>query len=121
MKRVLIGLAAALALGSGAARAQDAAQVQRGQQVFTAWCAPCHGGKRVGNRWALPATASLEVKYKGEKPALLEQRTDLPAGALKLFIRGGSQSMPAFRKVEVSDPDIDAIAAYLQSTSAKGR
>ena len=117
MKRVVIGLAA-LAF-AGAAQAQDGATVQRGQQVFTQWCAPCHGAKRVGNRWALPATASLEVKYKGEKPALLEQRTDLPPGALKLFIRGGSQSMPGFRKVEVSDPDIDAIAAYLAASAAK--
>ena len=115
MKRLGLSLVAALALAGGA-QAQDAAQ---GAAVYAKWCAPCHGGKRIGTRWALPATASLDVKNKGAKPAVLEQRTDLNAALLKVFVRGGSQSMPGFRKTEVSDADIQAIAAYLAQTSAR--
>jgi (+)-pinoresinol hydroxylase len=117
--RVLgIGVAAVLAAGSAAA--QDAALAQRGQAVYAAWCTPCHGGAEPrGQRSTAPGTASLEIKYKGEKPALLERRTDLTAPVLKVLLRNGSASMPAFRKVEVSDADIEAIAAYLAQTSAK--
>jgi len=50
-------------------------------------------------------------------PALLEQRTDLPEAALKVYLRKGSWSMPPFRKTELSDADIANIAAYLASTS----
>ena len=114
-------LVAALSLTAGAASAQDAL-VQRGAVVFQKWCAPCHGdGPGNDGRKSLPGTASLALKYKGEKPALLEQRTDLPAGVLKTFVRGGIASMTPFRKTEVSDADIEAIAAYLQSTSSKRR
>ncbi|MEO6378201.1 MAG: cytochrome c [Caulobacteraceae bacterium] len=115
MRALAIGLALTLA---GTAQAQDRSATH-GAAVYARWCAPCHGAKRIGTRWALPATASLEVKYKGAKPAPLEQRTDLPAPLLKAFVRGGSQSMPAFRKTEVSDADIEAVAAYLAQTSAR--
>lgn len=115
MRAVGIGVIAALALAGGAG-AQDASH---GGAVYAKWCAPCHGDKKIGTRWAHPATASLEVKYKGSKPAVLEQRKDLPAPVLKVFVRNGAQSMPGFRKTEVSDADIGDIAAYLAQTSAR--
>ena len=116
MRALGISLIAALALAGGAARAQDAVH---GGAVFAKWCAPCHGDKKIGARWAHPATASLEVKYKGSKPAAVEQRKDLPAPVLKVFIRNGAQSMPGFRKTEVSDADIPDIAAYIAQTAAR--
>jgi len=119
--RALVLALAGLSLTAGAASAQDAV-VRRGAAVFQKWCAPCHAdGPGNDGRKSLPGTGSLALKYKGEKPALLEQRTDLPAAVLKTFVRGGIASMTPFRKTEVSDADIEAIAAYLQSTSAKGR
>jgi mono/diheme cytochrome c family protein len=120
--RGLVVAIAALAAWPFAAAAQDAAVVDRGAAVFNHWCAPCHAaGPGAEGRRALPGTLSLDLKYKGEKPALLEKRTDLSAPTLKVFLRGGSFSMPPFRKTEVSDADIEAIAAYLQFSSGQRR
>jgi mono/diheme cytochrome c family protein len=96
-------LASALALASPLA-----AQAPDGKVVFEKWCAPCHGdgpGK--------PGTAALQALYKGVKPALLEQRTDLVPELTKNFVRNGVSVMPFFRKTEISDAELDALAAYL--------
>jgi (+)-pinoresinol hydroxylase len=98
--------AAALAFAL-AAQAQDAGKPD-GKGVFTKWCAPCHGdgpGK--------PGTAALQALYKGAKPALLEQRTDLAPQVTKTFVRNGVSVMPFFRKTEISDTELEALAAYL--------
>ena len=99
-------IAAALAFVS-AAHAQDTAKPD-GKAVFTKWCAPCHGdgpGK--------PGTAALQALYKGAKPAMLEQRTDLVPEITKTFVRNGVSVMPFFRKTEISDAELDALARYL--------
>jgi (+)-pinoresinol hydroxylase len=90
----------------GQARAADDASIQKGKQVFDYWCATCHGP-------GLPGTVALETKYKGSKPALLAERTDLLPPVTKFFVRKGVSIMPFFRKTEVSDADLDALAAYL--------
>ncbi|HET8697277.1 MAG TPA: cytochrome c [Gammaproteobacteria bacterium] len=102
----LAAAGAALALASGAL-AQQTAEPD-GKAVFTKWCQPCHGdgpGK--------PGTAALQALYKGAKPALLEQRTDLAPEVTKTFVRNGVSVMPFFRKTEISDAELDALAAYL--------
>ena len=59
---------------------------------------------------------------RGRLPAELELRTDLNANALRYFVRNGSGAMPMFRKAELTDADIDAIAGYLTATAqANGR
>lgn len=86
--------------------APDQAQIERGHKVYDKWCFPCHGtgsGK--------PGTDSLAAR--GQKPAVLEERTDLTAPMIKTFVRQGVLFMPMFRKTEISDADLDAIAAYL--------
>jgi mono/diheme cytochrome c family protein len=77
-----------------------------GQKVFDYWCATCHGPN-------LPGTMALEAKYKGAKPALLTERTDLIPPVTKAFVRKGVSVMPFFRKTEIGDADLDALAAYL--------
>jgi mono/diheme cytochrome c family protein len=67
----------------------------------------------------LPGTHALTLKHRGEKPGLLTERTDLPAELIKAFVRSGVASMPPFRKTEVTDEDLDAIAAYLADTAQK--
>jgi mono/diheme cytochrome c family protein len=98
---------AVLAMFAVAAPAQEA-NPERGKQVFDAWCAPCHGGGP-----GKPGTAALEALYKGQKPALLEERTDLVPELTKQFVRTGVSVMPFFRKTEISDADLEALAAYL--------
>ncbi|HTR38302.1 MAG TPA: cytochrome c [Bryobacteraceae bacterium] len=79
---------------------------KRANKVFDYWCATCHGP-------GLPGTVALQTKYKGAKPALLSERTDLIPPVTKTFVRKGVSIMPFFRKTEISDADLDALAAYL--------
>jgi mono/diheme cytochrome c family protein len=100
--------------------AADAPTVQQGNITFQRSCAPCHGaGPGHEGRAALPGTDALRLKYQGTLPALLEARTDLTAAALKEYVRRGSWSMPPFRKTELSDRDIENIAAYLATSPKK--
>jgi len=82
--------------------------VARGNEVFQNWCAPCHAP---GARH--PGTQALEALYKGAKPAALEQRADLLPELTRAFVRTGVSVMPPFRKTEISDSDLEALAAYL--------
>ncbi|MGH8150327.1 MAG: c-type cytochrome [Steroidobacteraceae bacterium] len=91
----------------------------RGRVLFHRACFVCHGGGP-----AKPGTRALRAKYHGKLPALLEQRTDLSAAYVKYIVRHGVSVMPPFRKTELSDQDLDAIAAYLSrkhAVSAKRR
>jgi (+)-pinoresinol hydroxylase len=88
--------------------AQQRDSEQLGRQVFDAWCEPCHGAGP-----GRPGTAALEALYGGQRPALLEARTDLVPELTKTFVRNGVSIMPFFRKTEISDEELDALAAYL--------
>jgi mono/diheme cytochrome c family protein len=85
------------------------APVERGAAVFNNWCSACHSR---GPQNA-PGTASLQIKYQGSVPAALEDRRDLTPEVVKVFVRNGVAMMAPFRKTEVSDADLDALAAYL--------
>ena len=96
-----------MALACAHVQAQEST-VARGNEVFRDWCAPCHAP---GARH--PGTQALEALYKGAKPAALEQRTDLLPELTRAFVRTGVSVMPPFRKTEISDADLEALAAYL--------
>ncbi|HEX6998102.1 MAG TPA: cytochrome c [Gammaproteobacteria bacterium] len=90
------------------AASASAADAPDGKAVFDKWCEPCHGdgpGK--------PGTAALQALYNGQKPALLEERTDLTPEITKSFVRSGVSVMPFFRKTEISDAELEALAEYL--------
>ncbi len=61
----------------------------------------------------MPGTDALAAKYKGAKPALLEERIDLTPELIRTFVRNGVSVMPFFRKTELSDVDLEALSAYL--------
>ena|ERR1700733_14656975 len=84
---------------------------ERGAAVFNNWCNVCHG-RDVRNS---PGTQSLQYKYQGKLPAALEDRRDLTADFVKLYVRKGVATMPFFRKTEISDSDLVALAAYLST------
>jgi len=98
---VLLGTAAA-------ASAADASTLEHGAQVFDKWCMPCHGH---GDQF--PGTVALATKYQNKLPGALQDRTDLAPDFVKAVVRTGVSVMPFFRKTEVSDADLDALAAYL--------
>jgi (+)-pinoresinol hydroxylase len=126
MKRLQVVAVVLIAVGASA-RAQDppfpiaawsrttaAAEtegppVERGAAVFNNWCSACHAR---GPQNA-PGTASLQLKYQGAVPAALEDRRDLTPDLVKFFVRDGVAMMAPFRKTELSDADLDALAAYL--------
>jgi mono/diheme cytochrome c family protein len=119
-----IALALGVTLGAGAqdapfpiaawsrttASAEDAgAPGERGAAVFNNWCSACHSRGPLN----APGTTSLQNKYQGSLPAALEDRTDLTAPLIELYVRNGIATMPFYRKTEISDADLTALTAYL--------
>jgi (+)-pinoresinol hydroxylase len=91
---------------------------QRGREVFQQRCAACHAAipkDGIGPPYlpAMAGTQALQARYKGAKPAELEQRTDLTTDFVKAIVRGGLNSMPFYRPTELSDDDLSALGAYL--------
>lgn len=121
----LIGLSGALIVpvataATKAKPAAAAAQIAKGQQRFQRQCAPCHGsGPGDDGPKYLPGTDALNRKYKGALPPELEKRRDLTADLIRAFVRNGSGAMPMFRKAELTDADVDAIAAYIADNAGK--
>jgi (+)-pinoresinol hydroxylase len=101
-----LSAAAALALCATASAAES--QTPQGKAVYDKWCAPCHAAGP-----GHPGTTAIAALYKGSKPAALEERTDLTPAVVKQFVRKGVSVMPFFRKTEISDAELDALAAYL--------
>ena len=81
---------------------------QAGKVDFLNACAVCHAAEP-----DRPGTMSLQFKYAGRLPAALEQRTDLTPEMVTYYVRHGIAMMPSFRKTELSDAQVAAIAAYL--------
>jgi mono/diheme cytochrome c family protein len=92
------------------ASAEDTgAPAERGAAVFNNWCGACHSRGPLN----APGTTSLQNKYQGTLPAALEDRTDLSSQLIELYVRNGIATMPFYRKTEISDADLAALAAYL--------
>ena len=112
MKGVLATALTCLAMSAPSAFAQSDAIAQRGNEAYQYWCATCHG-RGPGN----PGTTALSAKYKKALPGVLEDRTDLTPQAIRFNVRTGTSIMPFFRKTEISDADLEAIARYLTQRS----
>ncbi len=79
-----------------------------GKEVYDHWCTPCHGASPLK-----PGTSALQAKYNGNPAAVLEERTGMTAEFITITVRNGISIMPFFRHTEVSDADLEALAAYL--------
>lgn len=106
MKRAMTMLLACTWMS--AASAAEPMATASGEAVYKRWCSHCHSAGR-GN----PGTESLQVKYGGRMPAVLLDRTDLDAAAVKMFVRQGVLSMPPFRKTEITDAELAALGDYI--------
>jgi mono/diheme cytochrome c family protein len=80
----------------------------QGRAVYGKWCAPCHDPGITH-----PGTHALTAKYQGVKSGVLLEWTDLPPAMVKVLVRHGISVMPQFRKTEITDAELDALAAYL--------
>ena len=88
-----------------AAEAPLSPRQEQGKHLFHSTCIYCHG-ERVWGTFALAARL-------GPGRALLEKRSDLAAGYVRTVVRAGVGGMPAYRRTELSDADLEAIASYL--------
>lgn len=106
------------ALPAAAGERPDNPVERRGREVFDQRCAACHGpipAEIFGPVFVplMPGTQALLARYRGELPALLEERTDLTAERIRSVVRNGFVSMSPFRPTEVSEEDLEALVAYL--------
>lgn len=107
MMRIFNLVIFSLILPAGLARADTELQA-RGSEVFAHWCEPCHGD---GPNF--PGTTALRAKYEGKIEPVLARRGDMTPDFIKVNVRTGVSVMPFFRKTEISDQDLEALAAYL--------
>lgn len=103
-----------LATPAAAGSAQFAKGKNAGQEVFNRNCAACHAD---GLKFA--GTMALAAKYEGSLPAALEQRKDLTPDVVRYFVRNGVSIMPGYRKSQITDKQLDELAAYLSKKSAE--
>lgn len=115
-------LAACLLAGVGGAHARDATTPSSpsaaharsaGENTFGKWCSDCHS--TVDG----PGSMALQRRYRGDPPAVLEQRHDLTPEYVSQVVRHGMSFMPSFRKTEISDADLALLAAYLAPVENK--
>ena len=104
--RTVVALLALLCLCGSASSAEQLTPAQaKGKQVYDHICIYCHSPGVWGtNRLA---------RRMDKEHAVLENRTDLTAAGIRAVVRMGVGSMPPLRRTELSDTDVDAIAAYL--------
>ena len=112
--------AAVLAASATAAPPQpqdpsDADALSAGRVVYAKWCAPCHDPGVTH-----PGTHALTVKYQGVKTGVLLEWKDLPPATVKFWVRHGISVMPQFRKTEISDAELGALAAFLSRNTPPG-
>ena len=101
--RVWVCAIAALSSSGTAVSAEPA-----GKAVYEKWCLPCHRSGQVG-------AVQLQLKYNGAVSAVLTERTDIQPALVRVVVRNGLAVMPSFRKTEISDAELDALATYLSS------
>ena len=116
MKETVLFVLIALALGAWPVAAQTPAPPNAAPQVYDKWCTPCHGSGE-----GKPGTISAAALYKGSKPAVLAERTDLTPTGIRTVVRTGMFVMPRFRKTEVSDSELDTIVAYLTRNASPSK
>jgi len=111
----LIGtLAAGLLAVAGApavARADGVApRYAAGRAVYEKWCAACHDPGIIH-----PGTHAMMTKYPSGSRASgsITAWTDLPASYVTFMVRHGMSVMAPFRKTEITDTELAALAGYL--------
>jgi mono/diheme cytochrome c family protein len=111
MRMFLLMVVAVLAGGSGVL-AQDAAKVAAGKVLYDSQgCAKCHQVAGTGNKMSVLDGVGSKLSVEDLRLWL----TDPEAMMAKLPKR----PIIKMKKVELPDPDLDAIVAYLQSLKTK--
>jgi mono/diheme cytochrome c family protein len=103
-------LAGLVLAGLSGARAAQEPSVERGKAAFSHRCGMCHRDGGTG-------TFILKRRLGADK-SLLEKRTDLNPVYVRTVVRWGLTNMPRISRVELPDPDLEAVIAYLNGPKA---
>ena len=81
-----------------------------GEALFSNRCGSCHLAGGMGTN-----LLTKQRMMAGQPPemGLLANRTDLTADYVRSVVRQGKVAMPRLSRTEVTDAELDAIAAYL--------
>lgn len=90
-----------------AGSADALAGIHDGKTLYELYCIACHD-QGPGH----PGTMRLQERVGEEQAALLD-RDNLPPEYIKLVVREGFKLMPPFRHSEISDRQLDELAAYI--------
>jgi len=105
---VVVFTALAAGIPTSARAAEEGAASAAGRLVYERWCAACHDPGIEH-----PGTNALTTKYQGVKSGVILEWNDLSPELVRHLVRTGMSVMPHFRKTEISDAELDALAAYL--------
>jgi (+)-pinoresinol hydroxylase len=94
----------AIAAEPNAAASLTETQIE-GRALFNESCSFCHGER--GH------ATTLLGKRLGAENAMLERRRNLSVELIRHVVRHGINSMPWYRRAELSDRELASIAAYL--------
>lgn len=116
IKKIILAFTALPLLLSALSLQAQQADIENGHRIYDHWCTPCHapGPKH-------PGTQALNFLYKGSKPAVLEQRSDLTVDIVSSFVRNGVSVMAPFRKTEISDQELLDLATYVSTAAERNQ
>lgn len=88
----------------------DRTTASNGEIAFGVHCGYCHLTGGMGTN-----LLTKQRMMAGEPPekGLLTNRTDLTPDYIKSVVRQGKNAMPAQTRVDITDAELDAVAAYL--------
>jgi mono/diheme cytochrome c family protein len=81
-----------------------------GQRAFEIRCGYCHLAGGMGTNLLIKQRMAVG---EGPEMALLANRKDLAAPYVKAVVRQGKNAMPPQTRVDITDAELDAVAAYL--------
>lgn len=93
-----------------AAPSGDRTKASDGKIAFEVHCGYCHLTGGMGTNLL---TKQQMMAGKPPEMGLLVNRTDLTPDYIKAVVRGGKNAMPAQTRVDITDAELDAVAAYL--------
>lgn len=89
-----------------------------GKAIFEHSCGYCHFAGGMGTNLL---TKQMMMMKRPPSDGLLSNRRDLTADYVKAVVRGGKGAMPAQTRVDLTDAELNAVAAYLSQKPAKGK
>jgi mono/diheme cytochrome c family protein len=86
------------------------AQGRNGEALFSNRCGACHLAGGMGTNLL---TKQMMMAKRPPTDGMLSNRTDLTSDYVKSVVRMGKNAMPRQTRVDITDAELDSVAAYL--------